>query len=275
MVSIPSDQVVDIRYVDLTLMLVGSSGLGKTSLISSFFSVDLDNADVIVPTTTKIKFREWIMDTEARDIKLRLNVFDTPGYGDDPDVYRSFSVVLNHIDFLNKQYQSNKDKDQRVNIVLYFLPTPRIKECDLIFLRSLSKLALVMPIISKADTLRAVPEKKSELSDYKSLVEDQLKNLTDQRVYAVVNARKGKPRNYGWGCVDPWGEHAKYFDNIALSDHISKNFREIRKQVEAKYIAWQKDSIPSFQVWSSQVQFLLAVIVVLVVVLFGVAIKSR
>jgi len=277
--NIPAHQIVDIQYIDFTLMLVGASGQGKTSFMSSFFGVDYDNGDngKIVPQTTTVNTREWTMKTQAPGINLRLHVIDTPGYGDDPNVFQSFSAILKHIDLLNKQYQSDIHKDRRVNLVLYFLPTPRVKACDLIFSSLLSKVALVIPIISKADTLRAVPKQQNELSDYKRFVQDQLKQmtqLTGQQVYAVVNARKGKSRDYGWGCVDPWGANADMFDNIALSDYIAENFRDIRSQVGKYYTAWERDGIPSVdQMSSPRVQFFLVGIVCLVIVFLAIVIK--
>jgi len=261
-IEIPPEQLIEPQYVDFTIMLVGGSGQGKTTFTRSFFGVEdktkeQGKTEFIMPSTTEIATHEpMIKKTSVPHTFLRLSVIDTPGYGNDPDVAKSFRVILNKIGELNKQYKLKSNPDPRVHLVFYFLPTPRVKLCDTIFIELLQKVAFVIPIISKADTLRAIPADKNELSEYRTKVTETLEallkglkaleHLKSQLVYAVVNATKTEPRSYGWGSVDPWSKHADMFDNVALATFISKNFREIRSQVEKYYKAWETDGIPPY-----------------------------
>merc|ERR1719495_2579301 len=71
---------------EFTLMVVGESGLGKSTLINSLFLTNL-YPDRNVPTAQDRVKRTVQLDAntveiEERGVKLRLTVVDTPGFGD-------------------------------------------------------------------------------------------------------------------------------------------------------------------------------------------------
>uniref|UniRef100_A0A8C0J8D7 Septin-type G domain-containing protein n=1 Tax=Chelonoidis abingdonii TaxID=106734 RepID=A0A8C0J8D7_CHEAB len=71
---------------EFTLMVVGESGLGKSTLINSLFLTDLYPERYIPGAAEKIERTVQIeastVEIEERGVKLRLTVVDTPGYGD-------------------------------------------------------------------------------------------------------------------------------------------------------------------------------------------------
>nr|XP_026270539.1 septin-2 [Urocitellus parryii] len=71
---------------EFTLMVVGESGLGKSTLINSLFLTDLYPERIIPGAAEKIERTVQIeastVEIEERGVKLRLTVVDTPGYGD-------------------------------------------------------------------------------------------------------------------------------------------------------------------------------------------------
>jgi septin family protein len=82
-------------------MVVGESGLGKSTLIDSLFLTDLYKDRVFTPVeercqkTTKIEKKT--LDIEEKGVRLRLNIVDTPGFGDGTSAEDSWQVVVDYI----------------------------------------------------------------------------------------------------------------------------------------------------------------------------------
>lgn len=71
------------RGFDFTLMVVGESGLGKSTLVNSLFLSDLYNDRKILPVDERLKktveIQKTTMEIEEKGVKLRLTIVDTPG----------------------------------------------------------------------------------------------------------------------------------------------------------------------------------------------------
>ena len=66
-------------------MVVGESGLGKSTLINSLFQTDLypDKEKTTVDNIKKtVSIEASSVEIEERGVKLRLTIVDTPGFGD-------------------------------------------------------------------------------------------------------------------------------------------------------------------------------------------------
>ena len=74
------------RGFDFTLMVVGESGLGKSTLVNSLFLSDLYSDRKVAPVDERIKktveIQKTTMEIEEKGVKLRLTIVDTPGFGD-------------------------------------------------------------------------------------------------------------------------------------------------------------------------------------------------
>jgi septin 7 len=68
------------------LFFLGESGLGKSTLIDTLFNADLysdrDNEDKKSGTEKTIDIQTVAMEIVESSVRLRLNVVDTPGFGD-------------------------------------------------------------------------------------------------------------------------------------------------------------------------------------------------
>ena len=82
----------------ITIMVVGESGLGKTSLLSSLFRTELVWANLSPGQPTK-SVAEQTVGFDLEGMPFMATLVDTPGYGEfGPDARRGFSVVLQRID---------------------------------------------------------------------------------------------------------------------------------------------------------------------------------
>uniref|UniRef100_A0A0A9Y2S3 Septin n=2 Tax=Lygus hesperus TaxID=30085 RepID=A0A0A9Y2S3_LYGHE len=160
------------RGFDFTLMVVGESGLGKSTLVNSLFLSDLykdrkipEVADKLERTTT---IERKTMDIEERGVKLRLTVVDTPGFGDALNCDDSWKVVVNYIDDQFRQYFTDESglnrkniQDNRVHCCLYFIPPygHGLRQIDVELMKRLHQKVNIVPVIGKADAL-TLPEIK-------------------------------------------------------------------------------------------------------------------
>ncbi|CAH1136150.1 unnamed protein product [Ceutorhynchus assimilis] len=156
------------RGFEFTLMVVGESGLGKSTLINSLFLEDLyknrkipEASDRIHKTTT---IEKKTMEIEERGVRVRLTIIDTPGFGDAVNCEDSWKVCTNYIEEQFRQYFTDESglnrrniQDNRVHCCLYFIPPwgHSLRQMDLEMLKRLHRKVNIVLVIAKADTLTA------------------------------------------------------------------------------------------------------------------------
>lgn len=154
-------------------MVLGETGLGKSTLINSLFLGDLykdrripDAAERVAKTTS---IEKKTMDIEERGVRLRLTIVDTPGFGDSVNCEDTWKACSAYIDEQFRQYFTDESglnrkniQDNRVHCCLYFIPPygHGLRQIDLEVLRRLHRKVNVVPVIAKADTLTTHEVKK-------------------------------------------------------------------------------------------------------------------
>ena len=112
-------------------------------------------------STTEIESISHII--EENGVRLRLNIVDTPGYGDQINNDRCWDPIVKYIKdqhsaFLRRELTATREKyiqDTRIHCCLFFIaPTGhQLKPLDVAVLKKLSDVVNIVPVIAKADGL--------------------------------------------------------------------------------------------------------------------------
>ncbi|EEQ37474.1 putative septin protein [Clavispora lusitaniae] len=174
------------KSINFSIMIVGESGSGRSTLINS-----LCGGNSIVPTsstatqdpyTRKLTLRHENVELEDNEgHKISLNIIDTPNFANGLNCDDDFRVV---VDFIRHQYdevlleesrvkRNPRFKDGRIHVLMYMINATGhgLSEIDVKFLKHISGLVNVIPIIAKADAL--TPE---EMKLNKELILEDLNN---------------------------------------------------------------------------------------------------
>ncbi|KAJ7470768.1 putative cell division control protein CDC3 [Mycena latifolia] len=162
----------------LTVMVVGESGLGKSTLINALFNSgicmprEVPHPAAERPTTVAIENIQ--ADIEENGVRLRLAVVDTPGFGDFVNNSESWKPIMDTIEqrfdaYLSQEHRVRRAKivDTRVHACVYFIqPTGHsLKQIDIEFMRQLHHKVNLIPVIAKADTMN-----EDEIADFKERI---------------------------------------------------------------------------------------------------------
>jgi cell division control protein 12 len=160
-------KIVAKRGAHFTIMVVGESGLGKTTLINTLFSTELSPSKNYnrrhhkqLDKLTEVEIIK--AELEEKQFKVKLTVIDTPGFGDYVNNRDSWSPIVEFIDDQHEAYmrqeqqpQRHEKTDLRVHACLYFIRATghTLKPLDIEIMRRLGTRVNLIPVVAKADTL--------------------------------------------------------------------------------------------------------------------------
>ena len=171
-----------------TLIVIGESGLGKSTLVNTLFNTSLyppkerkgPSLDIIPKT---VSIQSISADIEENGVRLRLTVVDTPGFGDFVNNDDSWRPIVESIEHRFDAYLDAENKVNRMNIIdnrihacVYFIqPTGHsLKPLDVEVMRRLHTKVNLIPVIAKSDTLT-----DEEIAMFKKRVSAVSSNLLD------------------------------------------------------------------------------------------------
>ncbi|KAJ3338396.1 septin 2 [Gonapodya sp. JEL0774] len=250
------------------LMVVGESGLGKSTLVNTLFNTSIYPAKVevepSVETPKTVDIQAISADIEESGVKLKLTVIDTPGFGDFVNNEDSWRPILAAIEsrfdsYLEQENRVNRKRivDNRVHACLYFIaPTGHsLKPLDIEFMRRLHQRVNLIPVIAKSDTLTDEEIKlfKQRILDdiaankidiYKPQIYegddaetiDETKKILERIPFAIVgstqeydvNGKKVRGRKYPWGVIEV--DNEDHCDFVKLRQMLIRTHMEELKE---------------------------------------------
>ncbi|KAI1757283.1 Septin-domain-containing protein [Xylaria castorea] len=170
---------------NFNVMVVGESGLGKSTLVNTLFNTSLyppkdrkgPSLDIIPKT---VSIQSISADIEEAGVRLRLTVVDTPGFGDFVNNDESWRPIIDNIEQRYDAYLDGENKVNRTNIVdnrihacVFFIqPTGHsLKPLDIEVMRRLHTKVNLIPVIAKSDTLT-----DEEITSFKARILSDIKH---------------------------------------------------------------------------------------------------
>ncbi|CAO4362458.1 unnamed protein product [Caenorhabditis nigoni] len=153
---------------DFTLMVVGRSGLGKSTFINTLFLAEINNLneqDLVCtdPHPSTVRVEEKLVKLVENSVSLNLTLVDTPGFGDAVDNSKCWEPIVNYVEskffeqFCEETRIDRQEKivDKCVHLCLYFIePSGHgLKAIDIELMKNLHGRVNIVPVIAKADCL--------------------------------------------------------------------------------------------------------------------------
>ncbi|KPP70295.1 septin-7-like [Scleropages formosus] len=230
------------RGFEFTLMVVGESGLGKSTLINSLFLTDLYSSEYPGPShrikkTVQVEQSKVLI--KEGGVQLLLTIVDTPGFGDAVDNSDCWQPVIDHIDskfedYLNAESRVNRRQmpDNRVHCCLYFIaPSGHgLKPLDIEFMKRLHE-----------KIMREIQEHKIKIYEFPETDDEEerklVKKIKDRLPLAVVgsntsievNGKRVRGRQYPWGVAEV--ENGEHCDFTILRDMLIRTHMQDLKDV--------------------------------------------
>ncbi len=256
-------------------MRLGESGLGKSTLVNTLFNTtlyppkDYRGPQMEFPKTVSIQ--SISADIEENGVRLRLNVVDTPGFGDFTNNEDSWRPIVENINqrfdaFLEAENKVNRSNiiDNRIHALVYFIqPTGHtLKPLDIEVMKRLHTKANLIPVIAKADTLtdeevaffkkrvladisynkiKIFTPPSYELDDEETIAENR--EVMGKIPFAVMGAtalvdvgggRKVRGRRYPWGTIEV--DNEDHCDFIKLRQMLIRSHMEELKEHTNDYL---------------------------------------
>ena len=106
------------RGFEFTLMVVGETGLGKSTLINSMFLTDIyseahPGPSLRLKKTVQVETSKVLL-REGAGVNLTLTIVDTPGFGDAVDNSSCWEPVLHYVE---SQYEAFLEAETQVHLI--------------------------------------------------------------------------------------------------------------------------------------------------------------
>ncbi|CAK6956475.1 septin-8-A-like isoform X2 [Scomber scombrus] len=196
------------------ILCVGETGIGKSTLMNTLFNTTFENEEGS-HYENEVHLRPQTYDLQESNVKLKLTIVQTVGFGDQINKEESYKPILEYIDAQFESYLEEELKikrsllnchDTRIHICLYFIaPTGHsLKSLDLVTMKKLdSKTHLPFAVVGSVEDVK-------------------------------VGNKMVKARLYPWGSVQV--ENENHCDFVKLREMLLRvNMEDLREQTHARH----------------------------------------
>lgn len=252
-------------------MVVGESGLGKSTLVNTLFNKEILKPKIDEEVIESVKIESTSEIIEEDGVKLNLEIITTPGFGELTNNTDSWKPIVDEINsrfdtFLESESRVNRSTidDKRIHALLYFIEPSghSLKSLDIQFMKQIHEKVNLIPIIAKSDTLsdeENLEFKKRILDDieyqqikifkpkqYENDDEESIlinKEIMNKVPFSVVGSTTEvqnsqghlvRGRSYPWGTIEV--DNEDHNDFIKLRQLLIRNYLEELKESTSDYL---------------------------------------
>lgn len=234
-----------IHGLAFNLMVVGPTGIGKTTLINSLFDFDYGDSPDYERGVTDVTLCVKEFRPQNRTIEMKLTIIETKGFNNQLDRTEIYKPILDYIeeryeDYLRDELKVHESKynditDNRVHCCIYMIsPTARgLKPIDLVTMKKLHKRVCLIPVVGRSDQLTIKEREAIKKAIKKEILENGINiySLRDELPFAVAasddivteNGKRQRVRAFPWGkmYIDKYSDFPLLRDLLLRSNMLS------------------------------------------------------
>ncbi|CAG2177456.1 unnamed protein product [Oppiella nova] len=251
------------------IMCLGQTGVGKSTLLDSLFNMKFPDVSTRSHNLSAVDVTAHNYDLQERNIKLKLGLIESKGFGDQINKGDSYKSVVEYIDqqferYLQEELKIHRNQspvnDTRVHVCLYMIsPVGHgLRAIDLVTMRSLAAKCNLIPIIAKSDTITKPELERLRVKIMSEIVTNGIniyhfptddtdvadlngKNnallpfaLVASHEFVRVGSKQMRARQYPWGTVQV--ENENHCDFVRLRDMILRiNMEDLRETTHSRH----------------------------------------
>ncbi|XP_054155345.1 septin-2-like [Oppia nitens] len=251
------------------IMCLGQTGVGKSTLLDSLFNMKFPDVSTRSHNLSAVDVTAHNYDLHERNIKLKLGLIESKGFGDQINKAESFKSIVEYIDqqfekYLQEELKIHRNQspvnDSRVHVCLYLIsPVGHgLRSIDLVTMRELAAKCNLIPIIAKSDTITKAeldklrtkimseivtnginiyhfPTDDSDVADINSKNNSLLPfAIVASHDFVRVGSKQMRARQYPWGTV--LVENENHCDFVRLRDMILRiNMEDLRETTHSRH----------------------------------------
>ncbi|GFG36085.1 hypothetical protein Cfor_03660 [Coptotermes formosanus] len=223
------------------ILCIGETGLGKSTLMDSLFNTSFESTPSS-HSLPSVKLKAHTYELQESNVRLKLTICDTVGYGDQINKEDSFKAVVDYIDAQFEAYLQEELKikrslatyhDSRTHVCLYFICPTGHGEMALFFWMCQSKIN--SELASNGVHVYQFPTDDDSVAEVNTSMNAHVPfAVVGSTDFVRVGNKMMRSRQYPWGTVQV--ENESHCDFVKLREMLIRtNMEDMREKTHMRH----------------------------------------